>query len=182
MSSNASPAAGRVLVEGPPRVGKTTVVRRTVNVLRALGMQLTGFTTVELRRADHRIGFAVEDLDGSRAVIARVSDDGPAHVGRYAVDVAAFEAIALPALNACSHATAVVIDEVGKMQLASAAFRSAVGEVFAADTAVLATVQSAAHPFTDALKQRPDIEHIMVTHSNRDTLADQLAGRLLVSR
>jgi nucleoside-triphosphatase len=51
----------------------------------------------------------------------------------------------------------VVVDELGKMELASAAFRDAVTGLLGQDVAVVATVQTARHRFTDALKHRPDV-------------------------
>jgi nucleoside-triphosphatase len=72
----------------------------------------------------------------------------------------------------------VVVDELGKMELASAPFRDAVSVLWDRNVAVVATVQSRHHPFTDALKQRPDVLVLRVTEHSRDTLPDRLAARL----
>jgi nucleoside-triphosphatase len=42
----------------------------------------------------------------------------------------------------------------------------------------VATVQSASHAFTDALKRRRDVETMRVTTANRDELPELLAARL----
>ena len=73
----------------------------------------------------------------------------------------------------------VVVDELGKMELASAAFRAAVMELLRRDVAVVATVQRARHRFTDALKRRPDIRVVRVTEATRDALPEQLVDRLV---
>jgi nucleoside-triphosphatase len=73
----------------------------------------------------------------------------------------------------------VVVDELGRMELASAAFRSAVLELLGRGVAVVATVQLARHRFTDALKRRPDIRVVRVTEATRDTLPERLLGRLV---
>jgi nucleoside-triphosphatase len=73
----------------------------------------------------------------------------------------------------------VVIDELGKMELASAAFRAAVLELLGRDVAVVATVQLARHRFTDALKRRPDIRVVRVTEATRDALSEQLMDCLV---
>ena len=44
--------------------------------------------------------------------------------------------------------------------------------------AVVATVHVHRHPFTDALKRRPDLRVIRVTERNRDALPERLAAKL----
>jgi nucleoside-triphosphatase len=72
----------------------------------------------------------------------------------------------------------VLIDEVGKMELASEAFRAAVCRLLEQPVAVVATIHVARHAFTDDLKRRPGIELVRVTRANRDELPAQLALRL----
>jgi nucleoside-triphosphatase len=43
---------------------------------------------------------------------------------------------------------------------------------------LLATVHAHAHPFTDALKRRGDVETLRVSAANRDALPGDLARRL----
>lgn len=61
----------RVLVEGWPAVGKTTVARRLARLLGEAGVPLVGFVTEELRERGRRVGFTMEAFDGARAVLAR---------------------------------------------------------------------------------------------------------------
>jgi nucleoside-triphosphatase len=167
----------RILLEGRPGVGKTTVLRRCVEQLRSSGVVVAGFVTEELRERGRRVGFAVERVGGERGVLAHVDLPGPPRVGRYGVDLASFERIALPALEAPGEV--VVADELGKMELASPAFRAAVTGLFDGDRPVLATVHAFRHPFTDDLKRRPDVALVRVTESSRDALPGDLAARLL---
>jgi nucleoside-triphosphatase len=95
------------------------------------------------------------------------------------VDLAAFERVALPALRTPRTGGVVVVDELGKMELASAAFCEAVVELLGRDVAVVATVQLARHQFTDALKRRPDIRLVGVTEATRDALPRQLMDCLV---
>jgi nucleoside-triphosphatase len=46
-----------------------------------------------------RTGFSITSLEGESAVMAHVDFRGPIRVGKYGVDVPAFERIALPALR-----------------------------------------------------------------------------------
>ena len=135
--------------------------------------------TEELRESGRRIGFTVETFAGERATLAHVRFSGPPRVGRYGVDLESFEQLALPALLAAPDAAVVVIDELGKMELASDAFRNAVSTVFeGAVVPTVATIHVARHPFTDALRAEPTVETVSVTQRNRDALPEQLAARL----
>ncbi len=167
----------RILLEGRPGVGKTTIVRRLVELLRERDVPLAGFTTEELREGRQRVGFAIETVAGARATLARVSFPGPPRVGKYGVDTDAFERLALPALAVPAGAI-VAVDELGKMEIASPAFCAAVDELFAGDVDLVATVHRHRHPRTDGWKGRPDVELLEVTESNRERLPEQLAARV----
>jgi nucleoside-triphosphatase len=171
----------KILLEGRPGAGKTTVARRLADQLREEGVRVGGFVTGELRERGRRVGFAVETFDGERAVLAHVTLPGPPRVGRYGVDLEAFERVALPALEAAANADVVVVDELGKMELASARFRDAFSELFDASTPVVATVHAFAHPFTDGLKARTGVERHRVTRATRGALPHELAARFRAS-
>ncbi|MEU8034117.1 nucleoside-triphosphatase, partial [Streptomyces sp. NPDC049099] len=72
----------------------------------------------------------------------------------------------------------VLIDELGRMELACTAFQDTVRRLFESDIDIVATVHAHHDPFTDALKHRPDITVLPVTRTNRDTLPVDLAARL----
>ncbi|SOE07668.1 nucleoside-triphosphatase [Streptomyces sp. Ag109_G2-15] len=170
----------RILLEGRPGAGKTTALRRLAALLPAHAA--TGFTTEEIRQSGTRVGFALQTLTGRREVLAHVDLPGPPRVGKYGVDLGVMERLALPSLRpaATEEATGrlVLIDELGRMELACTAFRDAVITLFAADIDVVATVHAHHDPFTDALKRRADIEVVHLTPANRDGLPGQLAARL----
>jgi nucleoside-triphosphatase len=168
----------RILLEGRPGSGKTTLARRVVAGLRERDLPVSGFTTEEIREARRRVGFAVETVGGERATLAHVDLPGPPRVGKYGVDLHALERLAIPALHATS-GSLVVIDELGKMELASRSFRNAVEQLFSSPADVLATAHVFRNPFTDALKARPDVERLQVTAANRDDLAGVLVRKLM---
>jgi 5-formyltetrahydrofolate cyclo-ligase len=172
----------RLLLEGRPGIGKTTLARRLLALLHRVGVPVGGFITAELRTGGRREGFAVEAVSGARGILAHVDLPGPLRVGRYGVDLPTFERVALPALRAPGTGGMLVIDELSKMELASAAFQKAVADLLGRDVAVVATVQVGHHRFTDALKRRPDIRVVRVTADNRDALPEQLRDSLLGAR
>ncbi|MFF8381309.1 nucleoside-triphosphatase [Streptomyces sp. NPDC015661] len=167
----------RILIEGRPGAGKTTAVRRLAELLPT--RPVTGFTTEEIRVSGTRVGFALETLAGRREVLAHVDLPGPPRVGKYGVDPGVMERLALPSLReTATPGRLVLVDELGRMELAFGAFRDVVDALFVAEVDVVATVPAHHDPFTDALKQRADVEVVHLTAANRDALPAELAARL----
>ena len=169
----------RFLLEGPPKVGKTVAMRRLVELLREHGAAVSGFVTDEIRERDRRVGFVVRDVAGPEAVLAHQDFQTGVHVSRFGVNVPAFERVALPALRRAQETGGVVIiDELGRMELASAPFVKVVDALLAGSLPVVATVHVYEHPVTDALKRRADVQRVVVTEANRDELPAQLFWQL----
>jgi nucleoside-triphosphatase len=166
----------RLLLEGRPGSGKTTAARAVTALLRQAGTEVAGIVTAEVRDGSRRVGFTIEDIRGGTSVLAHVDFDGPPRVDRYRVDLEALETIGIPALaGPCG---VLVIDELGKMELASDRFRQAVREAFDRQHAILATVQPRRHPFVQELERLGEVERIRLTRTNRDRLPEELANRL----
>jgi nucleoside-triphosphatase len=140
---------------------------------------VSGFVTREVREGQRRSGFRIETAAGEEGTLAHVDYRGRPRVGKYGVDLEEFERIALPALKHVPEGGVVVIDELGKMELASRSFRDAVGALFESDAHVVATVHAHRHPFTDELKRRGDVEVQRVTRGNRDALPNQILAMLV---
>jgi len=167
----------KILLTGRPGVGKTTVIRKVV----AAGLPLGGgFLTEEIRQERQRIGFRVEDLrTGEEGILAHVDRKGRPRVGRYGVDIASFERIGVAALReALRREGCIIIDEIGKMELFSEAFREVVTEVFDSDRPVLGTIPLHRRPFLDRLRGRDDMTLIEITPSNRSALPERLIEML----
>jgi nucleoside-triphosphatase len=165
-----------LLVTGAPGVGKTTLIRA---VLAALPKRAGGFLTEEIREEGQRVGFRVCSLDGSVAVLAHARAVRGPRVGRYQVDVPAFEAVGVSALEtATREADLVVVDEIGKMELYSQRFVDALEGALRSPTPILGTVLRAPHPWIDALKRRPNVELYRLSERNRADLQDALLARL----
>jgi nucleoside-triphosphatase len=172
----------RILLTGPPGCGKTTVILRTWGLL---SQPATGFYTEELRGGPggSRLGFDVVTLDGRRGPLARVGRSG-SQVGKYAVDLSSFEDVGVRAVEAGlpEPQTLLVIDEVGKMELLSAAFVTLLERAFQSPNPLLGTILHRPHPLADRFRHAPGVELIQVATQNRDALPAALARRFTTAR
>ncbi len=159
-----------LLITGRPGVGKTTLIRR---IAEGLGKRAGGFYTEEIRGPHGRFGFRLVTLDGQAAVFAHVDWIGrtPYQVGRYGVDVEALDRLGVAAIReAMTGKEVVLVDEIGKMELFSAAFREALEAVAASPRTLIATITRSPHPWADAFKRRPGVELWELTPANREAL------------
>lgn len=161
---------------GRPGVGKTTCIR---TLLELLQVPAGGFLTEEIRQGGSRVGFSLRTLDGRRATLAHINRSGGPRVGKYGVNLDALDRVGVPAIReAVRQGRLVVIDEIGKMELASATFRQAVEEALQSRATVLATILGASHPWADRIRLHPAVHLIEVTRANREPLPAQLAALL----
>lgn len=164
------------MLTGAPGTGKTTIIRE---VLRDAGTSAGGFYTEEIRRGGVREGFRIVSLEGTEAVLAHVSIMSKYRVGKYGVDVGAMDTVGVPAIrNAVRSNNTVVIDEIGRMELFSSLFRSAVAEALDSGRKVIGTIMLAPNPWADGVKRRPDVEILSVTRSNHEEVIGRLVGWL----
>lgn len=166
----------RFLLTGMPGSGKSTVVRRCVERLRAGGLTVGGISTPEVRRGGRRVAFEVVDLaTGRRGLMASVDIRSPHRVGRYGVDVEGFEAVALPALRYAEESCDVIcIDEIGRMELYSKAFEEVVMRILEGVKPVIAVVH---RRYAEAYRRYGEL--LWVTRERVDQLVSYIVGRLL---
>jgi nucleoside-triphosphatase len=165
-----------LLITGRPGVGKTTLVMNVVERLRG-SVRLAGFTTAEVREPSReRTGFQILTIEGQQAELARAGFRSSVHVGRYGVNLEAFERLALPEL-ARRDVDLIVIDEIGKMECASDRFCRSVEAALDAPANVLAALGIARLPFLQSVRRRPDVELLTLTERNRDALVVELCCR-----
>lgn len=162
-----------VLITSSPGTGKTTLIIRVVERLRKLGFKAGGFYTEEIRERGRRLGFKVTSLDGHQGVLADVKGiDGP-KVGRYRVRLREFEAIGVKALEgAVEYSDIIIVDEIGKMELFSEAFRDALKQALNSSKPLIGTIGRIDNPLVSQIKRRPDVRLISLSKNNRDELVN----------
>lgn len=136
MDTGAALRVSRVLLTGPPGIGKTTICEKLVSMIKQQNYKSDGFYTKEVRGPNgNRIGFDVVLVkNDKKSTLARVkkvinqSQHSKYKVGNYHVFLHDFEAAALPVFD--SNTDILIIDEIGKMELFSQKFRNEVIKSF----------------------------------------------------
>jgi len=165
----------RLLLTGPPRCGKTTVVRRVVAIFPG---RAAGFYTQEVREHGRRVGFEIVTLDGDRAWLSHVDFGGPYRVGKYGVYLENLHRVALPAMEPRPGVDLIVVDEVGKMECLSPRFVAAMESLWEAPVSLLVTVAQKGGGFIQRIKEKPHALLLPVTPGNRDALPAQILAML----
>ncbi len=160
--------AKNILITGPPGCGKTTLIERVVG---QLDIEVVGFLTREIRERGNRVGFSVDTFGGLSEVLAHVGIKSPFRVGKYGVRIETIDRIAIPSLQAPDAGVLIVIDEIGKMECLSMAFRRAVTDALDSANPVLAAIALKDDAFIQSLKTREDVSVITVSPANREMLA-----------
>ena len=169
-----------LLLTGSPGVGKTTVLLRVVESLKAKGYSVGGMVSREVRSDRTRIGFEILDLgSGRRGWLAHVNQKVGPRLGKYRVNLEDLDNIGANAIvSAAENFDVVVIDEIGPMELFSEKFRGAVRKAVEGGKLVVGVVHwKARDRLIDEVKSREDTEVILVTSENRDKLDETIIGK-----
>ncbi|CAG0932816.1 nucleoside-triphosphatase [Thermoflexales bacterium] len=165
-----------LILTGRSGIGKTTIIKA---VIAQLGDRAGGFYTEEILGPGGRKGFRLITLDGQSAVIAHIDFKSRSQVGRYDVKVDVIDNLGAGAIRAAiDHNPIVIIDEIGKMELFSSQFQSAVLKAVSSSKVVLATAMLDNHPWLLALKSLPQVTVWEVNKPNRTRLVEQVLAWL----
>ncbi|XP_051880381.1 cancer-related nucleoside-triphosphatase isoform X2 [Pristis pectinata] len=172
-------------------VGKTTLIHKTIDVLKSSGVPIDGFYTEEVRKNGRRIGFDVVTVSGKRGTLSRTRNDAGTlnsgrceyRVGQYAVDLPSFERLALPLLTNVNgkddkEKKVYVIDEIGKMELFSEPFIQAVRQILDGTAAtILGTIpvpKGKPLGLVEDIRSRRDVKIFNITKDNRNSIVQEI--------
>ncbi len=166
----------KIFLTGLPGSGKSTVINKTIELLRKKGLKVGGILTPEIREKNKRVGFYVKDIFSNEMEIFASIDFkiGP-KIGKYGIDTKAFEKIALKALDfAIENCDLIIVDEIGKMEFLSQEFKKKVYSLILIEKPLIATLH---RNFVKEFENFGEI--IEVRKENRDLLPKKLVGKVL---
>jgi nucleoside-triphosphatase len=166
----------KLLLTGLPGCGKTTVIIRLADMLKA--RKIAGFYTQEIRDAGQRTGFSLQTFSGGKSVLSNINLKNGPRVGRYRVDVEKFEQIVLLELAVNKDADLYLIDEIGKMECFSSKFIEMIKQILDSSIPLVATVALKGSGFIAQVKDLEDVELITVTAENRDLLPSKISTQM----
>jgi nucleoside-triphosphatase len=170
-----------LFITGSPGIGKTTVLLRVVEALRALGYSVGGMISREVREGGIRVGFEVLDLATNKTGwLAHVNQKIGPKVGKYRVNLEDLNRIGVYAIiYATENLNVIAIDEIGPMELYSEKFKEAVEKAVESGKLVVGTVHwKAKDKLINWIKAREDAEIFNVTYENRDKLHEAIIERI----
>jgi len=173
-----------LLLTGSPGVGKTTVLLRLVESLKAKGYSVGGMLSREVRSDGVRVGFEILDLSSDkRGWLAHVNQSSGPQVGKYRVNLEDLNSIGAEAIMAAfDKCDVIAIDEVGPMELFSEKFKEAVKRAVESGKLVVGVVHwKARDRLIEEVKKREDTEILEVTSENRNKLHETIVEEAVKS-
>lgn len=141
-----------------------------------------GMISHEVREGGFRVGFEIMDFStGQRGWLAHVNQPTGPKVSKYRVNLTDLNAIGVNAiLSAVKNADIIIVDEIGRMELFSQAFREAVVQAIESKKPMLGTIHfKVRDSLVDAIKTREDAEILEVTYENRRHLHTQIVDKVI---
>ncbi|MCW4034125.1 MAG: NTPase [Candidatus Bathyarchaeota archaeon] len=170
-----------ILVTGPPGVGKTSVLRRSINELKTRKYEIGGVICRDVREGGVRVGFEIMDIStGTRGWLAHKNQTTGPKVGKYHVNLTDLDVIGAGSiLDATKNADIIAIDEIGPMELLSTSFSDALLKAVESNKPLLGTIHYRLEtPLIKSIKTRLDTEIVKVTYENRENLHNQIANQI----
>jgi nucleoside-triphosphatase len=157
-----------VFITGPPRIGKTTIIKHLIKDLKPLIMR--GFFKECI--IDNQIckGYRILTLDFREQVLAHIHFEGPDRIGEYGINIEGFENFVLPELEVIEDVELFIIDEISNMECLSKKFCIRVLQILESDIPLIASLSLSDIPEILDIKNRNDISILNVTYKNRNAL------------
>jgi len=171
----------KIGLTGLPGAGKTDVVMRVAEMLKADDITIGGMITEPVIEKGERKGFYVQDiLTGEKGVFAHENIESRRMVGKYGIDTSALDEIGVNAIrNALEKADIIAIEEVGRMEVESPVFVEVVREALDSDKPMIITLhKKSRNPLLQDIRRRDDIRILEVTIVNRNLLPYKVVSLL----
>ncbi len=163
-----------IFLTGAPSSGKTTVIKKLIE---GMNHPANGFYTEEERVDGKRVGFLMKTLDGRKGHLGHQDIKSDFHIRRYGVSIENIENIAVPSITPVKN-NIIILDEIGKMECFSRAFKQAAANALDSPNIVIGTITFGGDDFIREVKKREDIEINEVTMDNRNSLPDLILRKI----
>lgn len=174
----------KILITGPPRCGKSTLISKLIEYYaNEKNFNIYGFLTPEVRESGNRIGFDIVDIySGNTSRLARIGDFKTKYrLGKYSVFIEEFEKYIEENLSLeGKRANLIVIDEIGKMELFSKKFHNFIKNIFSLEIPILATISlKLKHPIKNYLQHLPSVQFLNLDRQNFQIIFKKIISLLL---
>jgi nucleoside-triphosphatase len=153
-------------------------VNQLVEMALQRGIKVGGISTPEFRLpSGKRGGFLIQNVaTGKKRIMASIGFSSPIYVGRYGVNLEAIQDVGVTAISsAVAEADLVIIDEIGKMELAVPEFLSSVTKALNSEKPVIGTIGLRINmPYVTSIKNRSDVSLIILTLENRRQIYEDI--------
>lgn len=169
----------KVLITGPPRCGKSTLISDLIEYYTSKkNYVIYGFLTPEVRKDGNRVGFDIVDIhSGNTSHLARVGDFKTKYrVGKYNVFIEEFDKYIEDKLSLeAKTIDLIVIDEIGKMELFSRKFQTFIKNIFSSKISIVATIGlKLNHPLKTYLLNLPSVLLLNLDRRNSQLIFEKI--------
>lgn len=164
-----------ILISGLPGIGKTTLIKKLCMELKH--RKPVGFYTEEIKIEGQRKGFQLIGLNGQRTLFAHILMESSYQIGRYKVDVEAFDKFLKSIDFFGMKEGIVIIDEIGKMECLSAKFVKLIWEILGSSNTVISTISHTDGGIKGRIKERDDVVLYKMNLDNRDKIHLDILSR-----
>jgi nucleoside-triphosphatase len=171
-----------LFVTGDPGIGKSSVLLKVIQSLKAEGYSVGGMLSREVRSEGKRVGFEVLDVNNHRrGWLARIDQDFGPRLGRYYVNLKDLENVGAKAItNAVEELDVVLVDEVGPMELYSESFRKSIDLILKCRKLVVGSIHwKMKNDLLREIRLRKDCEIFRVTVENRRSIHRKIIQKAL---
>ena len=165
-----------ILIVGPSRIGKTTLIKRLLKDLTPLVVR--GFYKEAIIELNVLKGYRIITLDLKWQIFAHVDIEGPDRIENIGINIDGFEELVLPQLTLFAGTELFIIDEIGIMECLSRKFCQQIRLILDSKIPLIATGKPNQFDFMDPFINRDDISVIKITQKNRDILWKDLLLKL----
>ncbi len=166
-----------IMLTGPRGAGKSTIVMRIRNCF--LMFSVGGYVTESIGDPADPKGHVMHPFGKKSRSIAHVNSKKGPRVGRFRVNVEAFEKHGVAALQHARERPGIIfLDEIGRFEVHAPKFVAEIERCLDCANPVLGVLSAHGGPVVEAVTARDDVRLVAVEEASRDLLPAAIMGAL----